>query len=67
MTLLLLLKKPLIPSPPRLRVSRVRVKSLVPRRSDRLVVKSVYRDPNPDMQAKRVLLSERPTVTTGDA
>jgi hypothetical protein len=28
------------------------------RRSDRLVAKSIHRDPNPEMQAKRVLLKK---------
>jgi hypothetical protein len=54
----LLLEMPLIQSPPRLRVSRVRVENLVPRHSDRLATKFVYRDPNPEKQAKRVLLSK---------
>jgi hypothetical protein len=56
--LMLPLETPLIQSPPRLRVSRVQVENLVPRRSDRLAAKSVYRDPNPERQAKRVLLSK---------
>jgi hypothetical protein len=56
--LMLPLETPLIQSLPRLRVSRVRVENLVPRRSDRLDAKSVYRDPNPEKQANRVLLSK---------
>lgn len=52
------LEEPLIQSPPRHRVSRVPVDNLVPRRSDRLAAKSVYRDPNPEKQAKRVMLSK---------
>jgi hypothetical protein len=52
------LKLPLIQLPPRLRVSRMRVENQVPRRSNRLAAKSVYRDPNPEKQAKRVLLSK---------
>jgi hypothetical protein len=52
------LKLPLIQSPSRLRVSRMRVENLVPRCSNRLAAKSVYRDPNPEKQAKRVLLSK---------
>jgi hypothetical protein len=30
--------------------------SVIPRRSDRLAAKSVFRDPNPEKQAKRVLV-----------
>ena len=52
------LDKPLIQSPPRLCVSRVPVENLVPRRSDRLAVKFVYRDPKPEKQAKRVMLNK---------
>jgi hypothetical protein len=52
------LEKPLIQSPPRLRVSRVRVESLVPRRNDRLATKSVYHDLNSEKQAKRVMLNK---------
>jgi hypothetical protein len=36
----------------------VPVDNLVPRHSDRLAAKSVYRDPNPEKQAKRVMLSK---------
>jgi hypothetical protein len=36
----------------------VRVKNLVPRCSDRLATKSVYHGPNPEKQAKRVMLSK---------
>jgi len=53
------LKVPLIQSPPRLRVSRVRDENLVARRSDRLAAKSVFRDPKPENQAKRVMLGRR--------
>jgi hypothetical protein len=52
------LEVPLIQSPPRLPVSRVRDEDLVPRRSERLAAKSVFRDPNPEKQAKRVLLGK---------
>ena len=52
------LDKPFIQSPPRLRVSCVPVAHLVPRRSDRLAAKSVYRDPKPEKQAKRVMLNK---------
>ena len=56
------LEKPLIQPPPRLRVSRVREENLVPRSSDRLTAKSVFRDPKPENKAKRVMLSKwRPT------
>ena len=48
---------------------------LVPRRSDRLAAKSIYRDPNPEKQGKRVLLNKwhlsssapRPSPVTPDA
>jgi hypothetical protein len=54
----------LIRSPPCLRVSRVRVQDLVPRRSDRLAAKSAFRDPNPEKQAKRVLVGKwQPSVS----
>jgi hypothetical protein len=53
-SLTLPLEVPLIQSPPRLRVSRVRDEDLVLRRSERLTAKSVFRDPNPEKQAKRV-------------
>jgi len=52
------LEKPLIQSPSRLRVSRVRIENLMPHRSDRLAAKSVYRDPNLEKQVKRVMLSK---------
>ena len=48
----------LVKSPPCLRVSRHVDSSLVPRRSDRLTAKSGYRDPKPEIQAKKVLLSK---------
>jgi hypothetical protein len=40
------------------RVSCVDNFVFVPRRSDRLVAKSIHRDPNPEKQAKRVLLNK---------
>jgi hypothetical protein len=52
------LDKPLIQSPTRLRVSRVPVENLIPRHSDRLAAKSVYCDPQPEKQAKRVMLNK---------
>jgi hypothetical protein len=55
-SLTLPLEVPLMQSPPRLRVSCVRDEDLVLRRSERLAAKSVFRDPNPEKQAKRVLL-----------
>lgn len=51
------LEPPLINSPPRLRVSHVQDENLVPRHSDRLAAKTVYRDPKPEKQAKKVMLS----------
>jgi hypothetical protein len=69
------LEVPLIQSPPRLRVSRMQDENWVPRRSERLVSMSAFRDPNPEKQAKRVLLSKwqpsasalRSAPTTPDA
>ena len=61
------LKVPLIQSPPRLRVSRVRDENLVARRSDRLAAKPVFRDPKPENQAKRVMLGRRRALVSGDA
>jgi hypothetical protein len=52
------LEVPLIQSPPRLRVSRMRDENWVPRRSERLAAMSAFRDPNPEKQAKRVLLGK---------
>ena len=51
------------------------MENLVPRCSDRPAAKSVYRDPNPKKQAKRVLLNKwqpstsapRPSPVTPDA
>jgi hypothetical protein len=43
---------------------------LVPRRSDRLAAKSAFRDPNPEKQAKRVLVNKwerRPDDAPTDA
>jgi hypothetical protein len=40
------------------RVSCVDNSMFIPRRSDRLVAKSIHRDPNPEKQAKRVLLNK---------
>ena len=34
------------------------MENLVPRHSDRLAAKSVYRDPNPEKQAKQVMLNK---------
>jgi hypothetical protein len=69
------LEVPLIRSPSCLRVSRVRVEGLVSRRSDRLAAKSAFRVPNPEKQAKRVLVGKwqpsasapRSATTTSDA
>jgi hypothetical protein len=43
---------------PRRRSTRPDPASLVPRRSDRLAAKAVFRDPNPELQAKRVLINK---------
>jgi hypothetical protein len=52
------LETPLIQSPPRLHVSRIPDENWVPRRSERLAAMSGFRDPNPEKQAKRVLLGK---------
>jgi hypothetical protein len=58
------LEKTLIQSPPRLCVSCMRVKNLVPCCSDRLAAKSVYRNSNPEKQARRGKLSKwQPSVS----
>jgi len=44
-------------SAPRVRVSKV-PKAWIPRRSDRLAAKSIFRDPQPEKQARRVLLNK---------
>ena len=51
------------------------MENLVPRCSDRPAAKSVYRDPNPEKQAKQVMLNKwqpsssapRPSLVTPDA
>jgi hypothetical protein len=52
------LEEPLIASSPRRRVSRLDDSVFVPRRSDRLAAKSIHRDPNPEKQAKCVLVNK---------
>jgi hypothetical protein len=52
------LEEPLIASSPRCRVSRLDDSAFVPRCSDRLAAKSIYRDPNLEKQVKRVLLNK---------
>lgn len=44
--------------PPRQRARRREPASIVPRRSDRLAAKAVFRDPNPELQAKRVMINK---------
>jgi hypothetical protein len=63
----------LLQAPPRPRARRREPVCVVPRRSDRLAAKAVFRDPNPEKQAKRVLVNKwenRPddavTVTPDD-
>jgi hypothetical protein len=51
-------EEPLIASSQRCCVSRLDDSVFVPRRSDRLAAKSIYHDPNPEKQAKRVLLNK---------
>jgi len=48
----------LLHTPPRPRAARQEPASLVPRRSDRLAAKAAFRDPNPEKQAKRMLVNK---------
>ena len=57
-SLLLPLQENLVRTAPRPRTARRDPASLVPRRSDRLMAKSEFRDPNPEKQAKRVLVNK---------
>lgn len=52
------LETPLLNTPPRLKVARDVDDCWVPRRSDRLAAKSAFRDPQPEKQAKRVLVNK---------
>jgi hypothetical protein len=52
------LPEALVRTPPRSRGARREPANLVPRRSDRLAAKSAFRDPNPEKQAKRVLVNK---------
>jgi hypothetical protein len=52
------LEESLIASSPIRHVSRVDDSVFVPRCSDRLAAKSIHHDPNPEMQAKRVLVNK---------
>lgn len=67
------LEEPLLRTAPRVRVSKDVDDWWVPRRSDRLAAKSAFRDPQPEKQAKRVLLNkwtrrpEETVATTPDA
>jgi hypothetical protein len=51
------LQETLIRSAPHPRVARNVEADFVPRRSDRLTAKSSFRDPQPEKQAKRVMLN----------
>jgi hypothetical protein len=52
------LQENLLQAPPRRRARRREPENFIPRRSDRLAAKSVFRDPNPEKQAKRVLVNK---------
>jgi hypothetical protein len=54
-SLLLPVQDGLLRTPPR---QRREPASLVPRRSDRLAAKAPFRDPNPEKQAKRVMVNK---------
>lgn len=57
-SLCLPLDEPLLHTTPRAQVSRVPDDCWVLRRSVRLMVKSAFRDPQPEKQAKQVLLNK---------
>jgi hypothetical protein len=52
------LQECLLQAPPHPRARRRAPENWTPRRSDRLAAKSVFRDPNPEKQAKRVLVNK---------
>jgi hypothetical protein len=52
------LQEPLIKTPPRARTARAIDDDWIPRRSDRLAAKSAFRDPQPEKQARRVMLNK---------
>jgi hypothetical protein len=52
------LQEPLIKTAPRPRQAHRIDDSVVPRHSDRLAAKSVFRDPQPEKQAKRVMMNK---------
>jgi hypothetical protein len=52
------LEEPLIKTPRRARTARTVSDDWIPRRSDRLAAKSVFRDPHPESQARRILLNK---------
>jgi hypothetical protein len=52
------LQESLLQAPPRPRARRREPQGVIPRRSDRLAGKSAFRDPNPERQAKRVLVNK---------
>jgi hypothetical protein len=52
------LQESLLHAPPRPRARRWEPQDVIPRRSDRLAGKSAFRDPNPERQAKRMLVNK---------
>jgi hypothetical protein len=52
------LEEPLIKTPPHARTARTVNDDWIPRRSDHLAAKSVFRDPQPERQARRILLTQ---------
>lgn len=68
-SVLMPLQENLAPGAPLRRAARPELSSLIPRSSDRLATKAVFRDPNPKKQAKRVLVNKwehRPDDTVTD-
>lgn len=57
-SLLLPLQEDLVPMAPLWRAARPVPASLIPHRSDRLAAKAVFHDPNPEKQAKHVLVNK---------
>lgn len=52
------LHESLLQAPPRPRARRTESANLIPRCSDRLAAKSAFHDPNPEKQAKRMLVNK---------
>lgn len=60
------LVQPILATPPRLRVSKVRDEDWVPRRSSRLAAKNARRLANPEAQATKVMLQRMDPISHQD-